>query len=142
MSRELLDHERCEPATAPLLQDEGGVTDISLHNGRTLLAEHGLPNLVELVAHDPGEHETRVEWIDMKAHDRPPRKRFTFTGFAWGYGGTGPHGLREFLSWLGIDLDMRDVVKLPAPSLTPPEGVVVARWTRRLDSDRAWDRAI
>jgi hypothetical protein len=79
------------------LQPEGGVTQISLENARTLIEAYGLPQIVQLVnaGKDASEHEVVATWED--------EAEFTFTGFAWGYGGEGPRGLAEFFRMVGLD---------------------------------------
>ena len=81
-------------AEKPILRMEGGVTEISLANARLLIAEHGRPNLVKLWSSEWQRYVVTVEWPDDYKH--------SFTGFAWGYGGTGPHGLADFAEMIGL----------------------------------------
>ena len=85
------------------LQPEGGVTQISLENAKALVREHGLPQIVQLVnaGKDASEHEVVAMWTG--AEDTSHEIEFTFTGFAWGYGGEGPRGLAKFFQMIGID---------------------------------------
>lgn len=85
------------------LQPEGGVTQISLENAKALVRERGLPQIVQLVnaGKDASEHEVVATWVGNE--DTSPDIEFTFTGFAWGYGGEGPRGLAEFFRMTGLD---------------------------------------
>ena len=76
------------------MKPEGGVTDISLENARELLGQYGRPTQVR--CYQKG-WETYVDttWVDGVTH--------TFSGFSWGYGGRGPHGLAEFFQMIGLD---------------------------------------
>jgi hypothetical protein len=106
-----------------LLETEGGITEISLRNARTLLARHGLPDEVELYqAQLPphiGEHLVEARWQDGTRH--------TFSGFSWGYLGEGPRGLETFLGMLGCvpPVSLRQIARWPQerfPSLTYVKG--------------------
>ena len=79
------------------VETEGGITEISLRNARTLIARQGLPDEVELyqaqLPPNAGEHLVTARWRDGPRH--------TFSGFAWGYRGEGPRGLETFFGLLG-----------------------------------------
>lgn len=100
------------------LKPEGGVTEYSLHNGRLLRKAHGLPRAVALfyqrspsawpveVGFGSPEYVTKVTYQDGHIHE--------FTGFAWGYGGEGPHGLAEWAKENEIvGLDWKKITSLP-----------------------------
>lgn len=77
---------------------EVGVTRFSLENAKELVAKYGRPFRVELkwVGEGPDwGYYTTAMWKDGKKH--------TFTGFAWGYGGEGPRGLKEFFKMIGVE---------------------------------------
>lgn len=86
-----------------ILAPEEGLTDYSLHNAHVLLARN---------------HRTRVDcvklWFDG-AHSQvvvavwKNGDHHTFTGFQWGYGGTGPHGLLDFLLAAGWQYGIEDI---------------------------------
>ena len=112
--------------TASDLQRECGVTRISLDNAAILQQWHGKPRSIALVfEHD--EHQdpdsepeahVRVTWDDGTIVH-------TFTGFAWGYGGEGPRGLRRFLDSAGAGEGIR-LAALRYPGDVPH---MVAHWT-------------
>jgi len=85
-----------------VIEPECGVTQVSLSNGRALLAEHGFPCWVRL--HDDSECTTVVGYPDGHQH--------VFTGFGWGYGGEGPHGLAEWATENRVPLSFDEVVRL------------------------------
>ncbi len=119
------------------LRAEGGVTDISLHNARLLLETHDLPDSIALYQRLPytegAEHLVEARWSDGTTH--------VFSGFAWGYTGTGPQGLEIFLDMLHCcpRVNLRTIASwpqerfpsltlirgedygLPAPSAAPPD---------------------
>ncbi len=80
-------------STSPRSLPEGGVTQISLHNARTLLHRHGQPRFVELYQ-DAAEHMVEARWEKGITHH--------FSGFSWGYRGEGPSGLAEFFRLLRL----------------------------------------
>lgn len=74
------------------LQEEGGVTDVSLENLRDLVELIGrLPILLEV---GPNQG-VLVSWNGVGAD------AYLATGFSIGYRGTGPHGLAKFASECG-----------------------------------------
>lgn len=74
------------------LQPEGGVTETSLANAKILIAEYGVPSRLDFKADKRAcDYFVRATW------NHHPEVVFTFTGFAWGYGGTAPAGLAQFL---------------------------------------------
>jgi hypothetical protein len=75
------------------LQAEGGVTRISLDTGAVLQRKHGKPVWVRLRMDGP-ECLTDAGYADGTKH--------TFSGFGWGYGGTGPHGLVQWARDNGV----------------------------------------
>jgi len=71
------------------IEPEGGVTEISLNNAKVLIKEHGVPIKLNFHADKKKcDYFVRAEWRDGFS--------FCFSGFAWGYGGTGPRGLLKF----------------------------------------------
>jgi len=106
------------------LQTEGGVTRISLDNAKVLIAGYGLPDSVELYQ---AECECIVEATWSVTPQRPEPVIHEFSGFSWGYGGEGPHGLFKFLGMLNmrIPLSMDAIGRMPQenfPSLTFVKG--------------------
>ncbi len=78
-------------------QAEGGVTDISLANAEVLLKRYGCPTKITCW-YDPDEwHQVEAQW---------DQGTWTFSGFGWGYLGSGPQGLATFLGLCGIDEPM------------------------------------
>lgn len=75
------------------MEPEGGITQISLRNANRLVRALGKPDVVKL-QHDQEHDEQYVvaTWNSPKPHS------FRFSGFSWGYGGEGPHGLLTFLN--------------------------------------------
>ncbi len=106
-----------------LLETEGGITEISLQNARTLIARHGLPDEVEIyqaqLPPNSGEHLVEARWRDGTRH--------TFSGFSWGYRGEGPRGLETFFALLGCVplVSLRQIARWPQerfPALTYVKG--------------------
>ena len=87
------------------LQEECGTTSISLENAKIIIAAYGSPRRVEL-SDDPEEGNTVVAYWSNGFH-------FAFTGFSWGYGGTGPHGLEQFFQMCGIVCGMSAIITWP-----------------------------
>lgn len=91
------------------LQQECGVTRISLQNGRVLQEEHGFPCWVRLLGgHDPlsgNDPAVEVGYPDGHHH--------RFTGFAFGYGGEGPHGLATWAAANRVPLTVETIQALP-----------------------------
>ncbi|MGH9462447.1 MAG: hypothetical protein ACRD1X_14620 [Vicinamibacteria bacterium] len=81
------------------MQEEGGVTDYSLHNAHLLLDRRGIPDQVEVYqaadAEDTTGHLVKAIWTGRGEH--------VFSGFSWGYRGTGPHGLARLFELLEFD---------------------------------------
>ena len=80
-----------EPAE---LEKECGVTSISLENAFWLLTYLGIPDELALVE-EPNEWYVDATWHGDRTTDKTIQHRFS--GFSWGYGGSGPHGLKTFL---------------------------------------------
>ena len=109
------------------LQRECGVTRISLDNAAILSQWHGTPRSIALVFErdnpeadydrEPEAH-VRVTWDDGTIVH-------TFTGFAWGYGGEGPRGLRQWLDSVGAG----EGIKLSALRYPGDVPHMVAHWT-------------
>lgn len=81
------------------LEEEGGITQISLNNAWYSLERFGYPTTLELV-------EEKEEWFvyaTWKNDKNTIEVRHKFSGFSWGYGGEGPHGLMIFLEALGLN---------------------------------------
>ena len=77
------------------MKEECGVTEISLDNAKELLAQHGEVDHIYLTADTKkGDYFVQCYWVDGHQH--------TFSGFSWGYGGTGCVGLDRFLVMLGV----------------------------------------
>lgn len=104
------DHQEWDNAVDCKLQREGGVTQISLSNGRKLKQLHGRVVKVYLyyarLRPDwPPDYLVRVTYADGTVHD--------FTGFSWGYGGEGPRGLRDWAAENDVPLDGQRISSLP-----------------------------
>lgn len=85
------------------LEEECGVTDISLHNASFLINKYGMPSKIELMREG---HEQLVKATFKEYGD------YIFTGFSWGYGGEGPHGLMKFLRECKFDVHIADIIAL------------------------------
>jgi hypothetical protein len=94
-----------KPEAVSETKAEAGTTRFSLENAKELVAKYGRPFRVELkwVGRGPfWGYYTTAMWKDGKKH--------TFTGFAWGYGGEGPRGLKEFFKMIGVeDIDIGSI---------------------------------
>ena len=99
-----------------ILQLEDGTTETSMENAKKLVAQYNRPSYVRLRIHrergnvldhaDVTEYEVITKWTGTSLLD----KDWTFTGFGWGYTGTGPHGLLQFFEMIGLfDFDMRSI---------------------------------
>lgn len=95
---------------------ECGITDISVGNAEELLREKGRPIRLTFYSRSRhGEYSVIARW---KADDT-----FRFTGFSWGYGGSGPNALKRFLNQLGFpegvfwDLPLDTRLELLVPEL-------------------------
>lgn len=84
------------------LQEECGVTNISLENAELLIREHGLPDCLRMYWDEQDWYCTRADWSE-------PRQVHIFTGFAWGYVGAGPHGLHELFQLVGLDVSLEEI---------------------------------
>ncbi len=84
---------------------EDGTTENSSVNAKELLAENGMPKELHFNAHVKNVYY-RVEavWPNSETH--------IFLGFAWGYGGTGPAGLVEFLNLAQVSSIMIDDIPI------------------------------
>lgn len=71
------------------LEQEAGVTEISLNNAKQLIDQHGVP-----IALDFKANKTQCEYYVLATWE--DGFQFCFTGFGWGYPGTGPAGLLKF----------------------------------------------
>lgn len=85
------------------LQEEGGVTEISLNNIRKLTSAHGnVKCMLHSLYPEPEDPFTNIYFEDGHVHKA--------TGFSTGYHGTGPSGLvealDEFLSRNDLDRDL------------------------------------
>jgi hypothetical protein len=87
------------------LQEECGVTSISLENAIQLLEAYGTPRRIDLSDDPEDGNIVTVYW--------PNAFHFKFTGFSWGYGGTGPHGLDQFFQMCGIVCGMETIMSWP-----------------------------
>lgn len=79
------------------LQDECGVTRVSLENAYQLLHLHGVPYSIDLIR-ELNEWNVVVKWMVA-----PSAVSHKFTGFSWGYRGEGPNGLLTFMESLGLE---------------------------------------
>lgn len=107
------------------LEAECGATTVSLTNAVKLLPHNGKPDRIVLRMTDVLRYEVDAEWyvpgdFSMRWH--------TFTGFSWGFRGTGPLGLQGFLSMADLPLRM-DVIEA-IPHRSPGE---VAWFNRRIN---------
>lgn len=87
------------------LQEECGVTAISLENAAALIKEHGTPRRIDLSDDPEDGNSVTAYWRDGM--------HFKFTGFSWGYGGTGPHGLEQFFQMCGVLCGMQTIMSWP-----------------------------
>jgi len=95
------------------LEEECGVTMVSLRNADTICETLGAPDNVLLVSGgDTTEHEVVAVW-DEGADGA--EYTHTFTGFSWGYFGSGVHGLKKFATLIGLGklLNMGVLSSLP-----------------------------
>jgi hypothetical protein len=99
------------------LEEEGGITEISLNNARALIAEFGKPERVEVFVDGQNEEMVEANW-------RWDNIDHLFSGFSWGYGGEGPNGLVTFFKMIGYECSIREVAGWPAdmPALTLIQG--------------------
>ena len=91
------------------LQVEGGVTALSLHNAKVLIERFGLPDSVELFRSPIHGHALRALWFTRREGWAERGPEWTFTGFPWGYGGEGPHGLETFFEMLNLPIGIREI---------------------------------
>ena len=87
------------------LQNEGGVTAISIANAKRLLDVLGKPERLELTYTDEDWYRVTAVW--------PLGRNHTFTGFSWGYNGEGPRGLEIFCRMCGIKVDLPEISRWP-----------------------------
>ncbi len=99
----------------PGLEDEGGITAISLANAKKLVDRFCPPGQLYFEANQKqGEYNVTAFW--------PHNQYWIFSGFGWGYFGTGRSGFVEFLQLCG--LEAIDAEKL------------IAELERRMDEDK------
>lgn len=84
----------------PVFKEECGVTENSIENARILLSLKGKPSLIVLTK-DKNEYIVTAYWGE--------HFKFVFTGFGFGYGGTGPTGLFQYLTGLGVKVTMAQI---------------------------------
>lgn len=77
------------------LQQEHGITDVSVSNAEELLRGMGRPVRLSFSS------DTRACIFRIVARWAGDF-RFQFTGFSWGYAGTGPNACKNFLNTLGF----------------------------------------
>lgn len=96
------------------LKEEGGVTRWSLHNARSLIWAHGVPDTVGLYQDERGDWVVEARW---------PRLSHRFLGLSWGYSGEGPRGLEELFEMLGADplISMKEIEKSVVRTRVPKE---------------------
>ncbi len=105
------------------LEKEGGITEGSRRNARRLIQQRGFPIIVKFRGTETTNHHVYFIW--------PGGLSFIFTGFAWGYGGTGPRGLYHTLLLIGMNPHRAKEIVNSSPALAP---AYVYRW-----SDQDWD---
>ncbi len=99
------------------LESEAGITESSLHNARLLIEQHGLPVELYFKADKPHVYYVvEAKWSDGTV--------FVFTGFGWGYSGTGPAGLAQFLEMAQISSLLVDDIPMDK------YGKTMATWFR------------
>lgn len=81
------------------LEEEGGITDISLKNAEKLIAKYGKPGQLFFT----GDRKKCDYYVTVFWDVQGRIVKFIFSGFAWGYKGTGPHGFFRFLQMCGQD---------------------------------------
>jgi hypothetical protein len=92
------------------LEKECGVTAVSIRNADTICEVLGTPDNVLLVSGgDTTEHNVVAVWDEGAGG---AEFTHTFTGFAWGYSGTGVHGLKQFAKLVGL-ADILSMAVLP-----------------------------
>lgn len=82
--------------------DEDGTTVVSIHNVHVALREHGWPDLAKCGRPSQAEYALTLTWPDRGVRE-------TFTGFSWGFYGTGPTALVFVLKALGVRTSIDDV---------------------------------
>lgn len=92
------------PAIAMIIRNplvaECGVTGVSLQNASYLLMLYGEPMRLDFSADKyKGDYFVTGKWKNGPS--------WMFSGFSWGYGGTGPHGLQRFFDMIGPVLDLK-----------------------------------
>ena len=95
------------------LEEECGVTMVSIRNADTICEILGAPDNVLLVSGgDTTRHEVVAVW-DEGADGA--EYVHTFTGFGWGYSGAGAQGLKKFATLIGLGklLNMALISVLP-----------------------------
>ena len=75
------------------LQEECGVTEVSLENAYYLFKKYGQPLSIDLIQL-PNEWYVLIKWSGITSHK--------FNGFSWGYNGSGPTGLKVLMEILDI----------------------------------------
>ena len=85
------------------LEQECGVTQISLKNAKKLVQRYGLPAFIHLFYDKKDWTCVQIVWTDH------PAISHIFTGFSWGYGGEGPRGLKKLFDLLKIDIGMGQI---------------------------------
>lgn len=93
------------------MENECGVTEISLENARYLVGKYGIPDRIRL-HNDPKEgHVVTVTWPHQGLSDSLV---WDFTGFSWGYSGEGPHGLVKFFDLCHLNISIQEVASMDA----------------------------
>jgi hypothetical protein len=85
---------------------EGGITRHSIDNAQ-MIRNAGFQFVQGICRYDKRKGDY---YLDATFQRAGQRVAFTFSGFSWGYGGEGPHGLLEFGRIFGIHLDPRKVM--------------------------------
>lgn len=85
----------------PVLDEECGVTDISLLNAKHLHDLYGLPTSIYCYYGKAFDNSHDKEWLVDATYSNGRVHRFT--GFSWGYYGEGVRGLETFLDCYGGD---------------------------------------
>jgi len=92
------------------LKEEAGITNHSLFNAKVLTLAHGPVKHVYLYGDSQHcDYLTSVTFSDGT--------HFDLTGFSWGYGGTGPHGLERFFEMAGIVCGIKSIMSWPEKGL-------------------------
>ena len=98
------------------MEKEGGVTDISMKNMYSIIAEFGKPIKITLSYNETDWYCTTGTWLvnGIECYH-------TFTGFSWGYMGTGTIGLQLFFERCGLMISPKEIGEMDKENPEPNE---------------------